>query len=231
MAKAKAKATENPETPASPFDVVIQIDDPSYETLEGTPIKTLTIRPIFYKQWADAFSRAQGRCEAKKDWTSFSVWFREELIAERLHAVGINNQPVELSQHDIGAMPVKYAKRVLTAVLANSSAGAGKITSKGNGIDEACIYKLGTPIKIKAGKDGETTDAEISELEIYAGSMAQVSHVLCAYGDAQVFALLRHCVKPVGFPSMKRLTDNMIDQITPEDGLFIREGILPDFLA
>ena len=135
-----------------------------------------------------------------------------------------NGTAVPLSQEEILRMPIPAAREIAGKLDLNEGK-AGKVVRPGDGIDQAIVYELGSPISGGQGRP------QIKELEFLAKTYGEIEDVLAAPTDFQKAAqLIATVAKPLG-TSLTALPTWAIAQIMFADGFAIVREVLPHFLG
>lgn len=155
--------------------------------------------------------------------TSFEAKLRRNrLLKQVVFYIGNVVEPV--SSNDLLRMPIPVARKIIDK-LDKADGPAGKIIRKGDGISEAIVYELGTPIPGGQGK------AMIKELEFLASTYGEVEDIMAAgTGLQQALLLVSTVAKPLG-SNMQQLPSWAVAQISASDGLAVSNDVLPFFLG
>lgn len=136
----------------------------------------------------------------------------------------MGNIVVPVTPEQLLKMPIPVA-RTLIDKLDDNEGPAGKIIRKGDGMSEAIVYELGTPISGGQGKP------LIRELEFFAQTYGDVEDIMAAgTGLQQALMLVSTIAKPLG-TNLQQLPSWAVSQITSTDGLAISNEVLPIFLG
>jgi hypothetical protein len=136
-----------------------------------------------------------------------------------------NGVPAPLTQEEVLRMPIPAARNI-AARLDENEGKLGKIVRAGDGIDQAIIYELGTPLQMRS-KEPIT----IRELEFMAKTYGDIEDVLAAPTTFQQAAqLIATVAKPLG-TSLTALPSWAVGQIMFADGFAIVRDVLPHFLG
>lgn len=126
---------------------------------------------------------------------------------------------------ELGQVPFIVVRDVI-AGLDVGQGELGEITIEGDGASTPIVYKLGTPIEMKSGKD----TVYIKELEFFATTYGEVEDVLAAGSETnRAIALLSSLANPVGIDALPRLPGWALDKITVADGLQVMRKVAPSF--
>lgn len=155
--------------------------------------------------------------------TSFEAKLRRNRLLRQV-VFYIGNTVVQVSSADLLRMPIPVA-RTLIDKLDDANGPAGKITRKGDGISEAVVFELGTPVSGGQGKP------LIRELEFLAQTYGDVEDIMAAgTGLQQALLLVTHIAKPLS-GNLQKLPSWAVNQISAADGLAISGEVLPLFLG
>jgi len=147
---------------------------------------------------------------------------RNRLMKQVVFYVGSAVVPVPSS--DLLRMPIPVARKIIDK-LDKGDGPTGKIIRKGDGISEAIVYELGTPIPGGQGK------SMIKELEFLATTYGDVEDIMAAgTGLQQALLLVQSIAKPLG-SNLQTLPSWAVNQISANDGLAISNEVLPFFLG
>ena len=178
-----------------------------------------SIRPLSFQAFADIISEAQAMTQPK---TFEGRLKRLRMQRQVTYYMGTNQ--VQLSIQDILKLPIPDT-RAIVAKLDGDEGKAGKIIRTGNGIDQAMVYELGSPISTGAGKP------PIKELEFLAKTYGDIEDVLAADNPIQQTAqLIATVAKPLG-SSLSLLPSWALTVISVADGITISQQVLPHFLG
>jgi hypothetical protein len=154
---------------------------------------------------------------------TFEAKLRRNRLAKQV-VFYVGNTIVPVTPIDLLSMPIPVA-RVLIDKLDESDGKAGKIVRRGDGISEAIVYELGTPISGGQGRP------QIKELEFLAQTYGDVEDIMAAgTGLQQALLLVTTIAKPLG-TSLTQLPSWAVNQISSVDGLAISNDVLPFFLG
>jgi len=133
---------------------------------------------------------------------------------------------VPLSMPDVLRMPIKASREILDRI-DKFDGQVGKVVRKGDGIDKAIIYELGTPLPGGQGKQ------PIRELEFIAKTYGEVEDVLAANDPLlAVTYLVAQVAKPLGPDiTLTSLPSWALERLSAADGLAISQEVLPHFLG
>lgn len=207
MEAAVVKLPESPER--------LQIAFPLGEhTIDGAVIKPLSL-PAFVDCVMDTRTMdSPNTFEAKLR--------RNRLMKQVTFYIGGSIKPV--TPAELLQMPIAVA-RMLIDKLDEYDGPSGKIIRKGDGISEAIIYELGTPISGGQGRP------PIKELEFLAKTYGDVEDIMAgSSGLQQALLLVSTIAKPLG-TSLTQLPSWAVNQISANDGLMISNEVLPFFLG
>jgi hypothetical protein len=147
---------------------------------------------------------------------------RNRLLKQVVFYIG--NAIVPVPTNDLLRMPIPVARTIIDK-LDDGDGPAGKIVRKGDGISEAIVYELGTPIPGGQGKQ------MIKELEFLATTYGDVEDIMAAgTGLQQALLLVQTIAKPLG-SNLQTLPSWAVNQISAADGLAISNDVLPFFLG
>lgn len=207
---AESSVVKLPDTPGR-----IQISFPLGDReIDGAVIKPLTL-PAFVDCVVDTRTmQSPNTFEAKLR--------RNRLMRQVVFYMG--NAVVPVTSEELLRMPIPVA-RTLIDKLDGSDGPAGKIIRKGDGISEAIVYELGTPISGGQGRQ------PIKELEFLAHTYGDVEDIMSAgTGLQQALLLISTIAKPLG-TSLTQLPSWAVNQVSATDGLIISNDVLPFFLG
>jgi len=179
-----------------------------------------SIRPLSFQTFADIISEAQGMTAPKT--------FEGRLKRLRMHRqvnyyMGANQ--VQLSIQEILQLPIPDARAISVKFDATDEGKPGKIIREGDGINQAIVFELGTPIPTGAGKPS------IKELEFSAKTYGDIEDVMAAENSIQQAAqLIATIAKPLG-SSLTLLPSWALSAISVADGVTISQVVLPRFLG
>jgi hypothetical protein len=184
----------------------------------GAMVDGAVIRQLSFSAFADFVAEAQSMTSPK----TFEARLKRVRLAKQVtYYAGSVVVPVALA--DIANMPLKAVHKLLDKL--DGDISSGKIIRKGDGIDQAIVFELATPIPLGQGKP------PISELEFLARTYGDVEDVLAADNQIKQTAMLIATVaKPLG-SSLSLLPDWAAKQITAADGFAIMNEVLPNFLG
>jgi hypothetical protein len=177
------------------------------------------IRPLTFQAFVDTIAEARGMTEPK----AFDARMRRVRMAKQV-SYYVNGTVMPVSMTDILQMPIQDTHKI-AAQLDHDEGKQGKIVRDGNGIDQAIVYELGTPIPV--GKDKEP----IRELEFHAKTYGDIEDVMAADDSmSQAAKLIETVAKPLG-TTLTALPSWAVTQIAVTDGIAIARDILPRFLG
>jgi hypothetical protein len=154
---------------------------------------------------------------------SFEAKLRRNRLAKQV-VFYTGNSVVSVAPTDLVRMPIPVA-RTLIDQLDAADGPTGKIIRTGDGMSEAIVFELGTPISGGQGRP------PIKELEFLAQTYGDVEDIMAAStGLQQALLLVTHIAKPLG-SSLQQLPSWAVNQITAADGLAISNDVLPFFLG
>lgn len=193
----------------------IQIDFPLGDRhIDGAVIKALSL-PVFVDCVLDTRTM-----ETPK---TFEAKLRRNRLIKQVVFYS-ENAVVPISPEELLRMPIPVA-RTLIDKLDTADGPSGKIVRKGDGISEAIVYELGTPISGGQGRP------PIKELEFLAKTFGDVEDIMAAgTGLQQALLLVTNIAKPLG-TSLTALPSWAVNQISASDGLSISSDVLPFFLG
>lgn len=205
------KVTKLP-TPADRIKIELILGD---RIIDGA-----VVRPLFFQAFADMLSEVSSLTQPK----TFEGKLRR-LRMQRQVAYYAGSQQVQLSIEEILKLPIPDARAIgLKLETIDADNTAGKIVRDGNGIEQAIVYELGTPISVGQGK------TPIKELEFTAKTYGDIEDVLAADNSIQqAVQLITTIAKPLG-TSLSLLPSWAINLITVSDGVTISNQVLPRFL-
>lgn len=162
-----------------------------------------------------------------------SVWSKSSTAKGRQRAqmqamVRLNGQEPTIEQ--ITKLPIKVAKRILAGMnKASDTSEPGQVLSDGaDGIDTPILYKLGTPLRMKRGKE----DVFITELEFKATTYDEIEDVIAAENDlAATVELIKRLAVPVGVKNLNIVPEATLSQLTMSDGMKMAIEVLAPFVA
>jgi hypothetical protein len=155
--------------------------------------------------------------------TSFEAKLRRNRLLKQV-VFYVGNAVVPVPSNDLLRMPIPVARKLIDKLDAGDGP-AGKIIRKGDGISEAIVYELGTPIPGGQGR------SMIKELEFLATTYGDVEDIMAAgTGLQQALLLVTTIAKPLG-SAMQQLPSWAVSQISANDGLAISNEVLPFFLG
>jgi len=193
----------------------IQISFPlGDQMIDGAVIKPLSL-PAFVDCVLDTRSmNSPNTFEAKLR--------RNRLVKQVVFYIG--NAVVQVLPGDLLRMPIPVARKLIDR-LDEADGPAGKIVRKGDGISEAIVYELGTPISGGQGRQ------PIKELEFLATTYGDVEDIMSGQtGLQQALLLVTTIAKPLN-SNLQQLPSWAVNQITATDGLAISNDVLPFFLG
>jgi hypothetical protein len=207
---AEATVTKLPDVPGR-----IQISFPLGDrVIDGAMVKALSL-PVF----VDCVMETRTMTSP----TSFEAKLRRNRLARQV-VFYMGSAVVPVTPDELLRMPIPVA-RVLIDKLDEADAPAGKIVRKGDGISEAIVYELGTPISGGQGRP------QIKELEFLAQTYGDVEDIMAgSTGLQQALLLVTTIAKPLG-SNLQQLPSWAVSQITASDGLAISNDVLPFFLG
>lgn len=184
-------------------------------------IHSFVLKPQSFTSYLASVTDAQSSNIAMQ-----TALFREWTV-RHVEARGSDGQAIKYSIADLLMFPAKFARQFSLWQRTDESP-EGSIINSGDGTSEPCLFKLGTPLKLRM------TDAEgeISELDFYAKTIGDVESVITSNSKfEQTDALIRNCATPMGDNvKIVRLTEDAVSQITLSDGMAIMTKVLPRFL-
>jgi hypothetical protein len=207
---AEATVTKLPDVPGR-----IQISFPLGDrVIDGAMVKALSL-PVF----VDCVMETRTMTSP----TSFEAKLRRNRLARQV-VFYMGSAVVPVTPDELLRMPIPVA-RVLIDKLDEADAPAGKIVRKGDGISEAIVYALGTPLSGGQGRP------QIKELEFLAQTYGDVEDIMAgSTGLQQALLLVTTIAKPLG-SNLQQLPSWAVSQITASDGLAISNDVLPFFLG
>ena len=187
-------------------------------TKDGALIDGAVIRQLMFLAFTDYVVEAQGMTQGK----TFEARLKRVRLARQVTYYA-GNSVIPVTLDDVARMPIGVAHKLLDKL--DGDISSGKIVRKGDGIDQAITFQLGTPIPMGAGKQA------ISELEFLAQTYGDIEDVLAAPNQIQQTAqLIALIAKPLG-SSLSLLPEWAAKQITAADGFAISNDVLPHFLG
>jgi hypothetical protein len=178
------------------------------------------VKPLSFQSFADIISEAQGMTQPKT--------FEGRLKRLRMHrqvAYYMGANQVQLTIQDILKLPIPDARAISSKFDAADEGKPGKVIREGDGISQAIVFELGTPIQTGAGKQ------PIKELEFIAKTYGDIEDVLAAENSIQQAAqLIATIAKPLG-TSLSLLPSWACSAISVADGVTISQKVLPRFLG
>lgn len=185
-------------------------------TIGGELIDTIKVEPLTFKEFANAWSKAQR--DPKPE-----VAINRHRIIHQTHFIK-DGERVIPEYEDIGRLPISVGKAI-DEVLDEGQGVPGNVIGDGDGITKSLIYKLGKPFEIAVS--GKKT--AIEELEFKAEVYADVEDILATDGDLRkTLKLIETLAEPVGV-SLMRLPGWAMDSLTTADGVTIMREVLPRF--
>jgi len=167
--------------PAQPGKISISFQ------LGDTLIDSAVVRPLSFGAFTDCISEAR----ALKQPTAWEARMRRVRMVRQVAYYAGTNQ-VSVSMEDVLKLPIP-AVRELIAKLDEDTSQPGKIIREGDGIEQAIVYELGTPIPMGQGKQ------PIKELEFLAKTYGDIEDVLAAPDTMNQTAVLVSTLgKPLG---------------------------------
>ena len=185
---------------------------------DGALIDGAVVRQLTFLGFAEYVLEAQNMTSPK----TFEARLKRLRLAKQVtYYAGAVAVPVTLE--DVARMPIAAAHKLLDKL--DGDISAGKVIRKGDGIDSAITFQLGTPIPLGQGK------SPIAELEFLARTYGDIEDVLAAPQQIQQTAMLITTIaKPLGH-SLSLLPDWAAKQITAGDGFAVMNEVLPHFLG
>jgi hypothetical protein len=154
---------------------------------------------------------------------TFEAKLRRNRLAKQV-VFYVGNAAVPVTSMELLRMPIPVARKLID-MLDEADGPAGKIVRKGDGISEAIVYELGTPISGGQGRP------PIKELEFLAQTYGDVEDIMSAgTGLQQALLLVTNIAKPLG-SNLQQLPSWAVGQITATDGLAISNEVVPFFLG
>ncbi|MGL5733451.1 MAG: hypothetical protein ACRCYS_01185 [Beijerinckiaceae bacterium] len=185
----------------------------------GKPVTSIEVRPLRFVEMVAIWARVD------KSPLKPMIALNRERLRHQVHFLAADNTRLIPGEPELNQLPAKLAKQLL-GLLDEGQGDLGKVINEGDGTSIPILYKLGTAIEIKSGKDGASL---ITELEFKASTFGETEDILAAGSEpAQALALL-NIAKPVEIESLQRLPGWAIDKITTADGLGIMKFVLPNF--
>lgn len=166
-----------------------------------------------------------------KLWKKVSVSSKPEAALQRArieHQVHFSDgkKRIAPNQENIGSLHLSVVRQILDSLDEGQGEMGKVISNAGDGVTTPILYQLGTPIKLKSGKDNRA----ITELEFQATTYSEVEDVLAATSDVEkTETLLRTVATPVGVEGLLRLPEWAMEQITMADGVGVMQGVSPAF--
>jgi hypothetical protein len=198
-----------PPAPNGKIPIAFQLGD---RLIDGA-----TIKPMSFSTFAGYVSEAQ----AMKTPAAFDARLRRLRLQKQV-TYHINGSTAPVSMEEVLKLPIP-ATRTILARLDSEESKPGKITRDGDGIEQAIVFELGTPIPVQ-GKE------PIRELEFFAKTYGDIEDVMAAPDTiSQAATLIATIAKPLG-SSLSLLPSWAAAQISVADGLLIAREILPRFL-
>jgi hypothetical protein len=186
---------------------------------DGVQIDGATVKPLSLPAFVDCVLDTR----TMNTPNTFEAKLRRNRLMKQVTLYAANT-PVPFTAADLSLMPIAVA-RTLIDKLDTADGPAGKIVRKGDGISEAIVYELGTPIPVGQGKP------PIRELEFLAQTFGDVEDIMSAQtGLQQALLLVTTIAKPLG-GNLQQLPSWAVNQVTATDGLAISNDVLPFFLG
>lgn len=180
--------------------------------IDGAVIKPLTL-PAFVDCVLDTRTMTSPN--------TFEAKLRRNRLAKQV-VFYIGNSVTQVAPEELVRMPIVTARTLIDKLDANDGP-SGKIVRKGDGISEAIVYELGTPISGGQGRP------QIKELEFLATTYGDVEDIMAAgTGLQQALMLCTTLAKPLG-TTLSQLPSWAVNQISASDGLTISSDVLPFF--
>jgi hypothetical protein len=187
--------------------------------LNNFAIDGAVVRPLTFSALVECIITAQSMTHPK----TFEARLKRVRM-QRQVSYYTGNVAVPVAPEDVLKLPISAA-RIIMAHLDDNEGASGKVVREGDGIDQAIVYELGTPIPIGQGK------TPIKELEFQASTYGDIEDVLAVdLAIQQTQVLIATVAKPLG-TSLQLLPDWAAKQITVADGVTISQLVLPRFLG
>jgi hypothetical protein len=189
-------------------------------TIGDKTIDEVIVKPLFFADLVKTWAKAEAVAAGKPD-----VAIQRERIRFQAHFMS-GAERIVPDEAQIRLLPIQMARAIID-VLHVGQGTMGKLINDGDGVTKPLLYKLGTPVEMKSGKD---SSAKISELEFKATTYGELEDVLAAGADTErALELLRSIAKPVEIESLMRVPGWALDRITVADGVGIMNMVLPRF--
>lgn len=186
----------------------------------GKQIDSIEVAPLYFLELVKTWGKAERAAGVKPE-----AAIQRERIRHQVHFLSAGER-VKPEDSDILQIPLEVIRPILDAV-DEGQGRIGKLLNEGDGVTEAVLYQLGTPIELKSGKDGA---ASIKELEFKAATYGDLEDVLSAGSDSQkAIELLRTVASPVEIEGLMRLPGWALDKLTVADGIGVMQLVLPRF--
>lgn len=161
------------------------------------------------------------------------VWARASTPKGRQRAqmqamVRFNGEEPTLDQ--ITKLPIRVAKNIMKGMneAGDKSEPGGVLSEGADGIDTPIVYRLGTPLKMKRGKE----DVLITELEFKATTYDEIEDVIAAENDlAATVELIKKLAVPVGIKGLSIVPEAALSQLTTSDGMKMAMEVLVPFVS
>lgn len=193
------------------------------ETDLTKPVKNIvaTSFEIRYPNFVEMVGIATRAEEARTANDNGTAAMRRQRVKECVKLNGGDGKPYSITAIQLSMMPIS-ASKILFKNLFDDTKEAGTIIQDGDGINEAVLYKLGTPLEM--GNDS------VKELEFFAKTYGDIEAVLSAPTNIEQAAeLIKRVAKAPG-TSFTTLPSWALSQVTVADGYTILDKILPRFL-
>lgn len=182
-------------------------------TLGDTEITEVVVKPLRFLEFVKA---TQGT-------TTIKDYQRSRMRA----SVTLNGNLI--SSEQISMLPIKVGKKIVEELnKIDDGNGPGEILSGDNdGINAPILYRLGTPLKMKRGKE----DVFIKELEFQAKTFGDIEDIIASdHILVQAVELLKRLAVPVGVKGLTVLPENVLNQLSTADGAKIAQDVLTPFV-
>jgi hypothetical protein len=207
---AEAKVVKLPDAPEK-IEISFPLGD---RVIDGAVIKPLSL-PAFVDCILDTRTMTSP--------STFEAKLRRSRLTRQV-TFYIGNAVAKVEPGELTRMPIPAARRLIDRLDAADGL-PGKIVRKGDGISEAIVYELGTPISGGQGRP------PIKELEFLATTYGDVEDIMAAgTGLQQALLLVTSIAKPLG-TNLQSLPSWAVGQISATDGLTISNDVLPFFLG
>lgn len=231
MAKAKTditKIADNADVatqPVTPAEIAYL--PPAPIVIDGKTIEKLTIKEFSLVDMAEAYRVAE--VDWHRDQNSrFLKHLMRQRFLRQLVAHGPDGKKSSLSLTQIAMLPRQVGAWAMAAVDMTTVKKDAAVIVDGDGISAPFHFALSSPL-CQRTKNG---DVLIHELEIQAEYWYQTEDAANEGSKyAQAVALLRNCAKPVTSEvTLIAMTEDLLKQISYEDGAFVVIRALPRFL-